>query len=78
MTQGAKAWIMFDGSLTPPGVYVSDDRATVEAPLSLAGWFPPVPKVNGADEAQNGSLRITLSPRRCMDPRGRIPNFEEE
>lgn len=37
MTVGRKAWVMFPPSVTPPGVFVSADRAEVEAPLSLAG-----------------------------------------
>ncbi|KAI5479766.1 transcription factor jumonji/aspartyl beta-hydroxylase domain containing protein [Pseudohyphozyma bogoriensis] len=39
VTAGLKAWVMFPPEVTPPGVFVSDDRATVEAPLSLAEWF---------------------------------------
>lgn len=37
VTIGAKAWICFSPDIIPPGVFVSEDRSNVEAPLSLAG-----------------------------------------
>lgn len=37
--RGSKYWIMFPNSLTPPGVYVSDDQSEVTSPLSIAEWL---------------------------------------
>lgn len=37
--RGSKYWIMFPNSVTPPGVYVSDDQSEVTSPLSIAEWL---------------------------------------
>lgn len=37
--RGSKYWIMFPNSITPPGVYVSDDQSEVTSPLSIAEWL---------------------------------------
>jgi hypothetical protein len=37
--QGEKYWIMFPPTVTPPGVFVSDDQAEVTSPLSIAEWL---------------------------------------
>ena len=37
---GAKYWIMFPGSTTPPGIYVSStDQSDITSPLSVAEWL---------------------------------------
>lgn len=37
--RGSKYWIMFPNSVTPPGVYVSDDQSEVTSPLSICEWL---------------------------------------
>lgn len=37
--RGSKYWIMFPNSITPPGVFVSDDQSEVTSPLSIAEWL---------------------------------------
>lgn len=37
--RGSKYWIMFPNSITPPGVYVSEDQSEVTSPLSIAEWL---------------------------------------
>ena len=37
--RGSKYWIMFPGTTTPPGVYVSADQSEVTSPLSIAEWL---------------------------------------
>lgn len=37
--RGSKYWIMFPNSITPPGVYVSDDQGEVTSPLSIVEWL---------------------------------------
>lgn len=37
--RGSKYWVMFPNSVTPPGVYVSDDQSEVTSPLSIAEWL---------------------------------------
>ncbi|KAK5939747.1 hypothetical protein PMZ80_008129 [Knufia obscura] len=37
--RGSKYWIMFPNSVTPPGVYVSDDQSEVTSPLSITEWL---------------------------------------
>lgn len=39
VVRGSKYWIMFPNSVTPPGVYVSDDQSEVTSPLSIAEWL---------------------------------------
>lgn len=39
VVRGSKYWIMFPNSVTPPGVYVSDDQGEVTSPLSIAEWL---------------------------------------
>lgn len=39
VVRGSKYWIMFPNSITPPGVYVSDDQSEVTSPLSIAEWL---------------------------------------
>lgn len=36
---GSKRWIMFPPSVTPPGVFPSEDGATVTAPVSVLDWL---------------------------------------
>lgn len=37
--RGSKYWIMFPGSMRPPGVFVSQDQSEVTSPLSIAEWL---------------------------------------
>ena len=37
--RGSKYWIMFPGSMLPPGVFVSEDQSEVTSPLSIAEWL---------------------------------------
>lgn len=37
--RGSKYWIMFPGSILPPGVFVSEDQSEVTSPLSIAEWL---------------------------------------
>lgn len=39
VVRGSKYWIMFPNSVTPPGVYVSEDQGEVTSPLSIAEWL---------------------------------------
>ena len=39
VVRGSKYWIMFPNSVTPPGVYVSDDQSEVTSPLSITEWL---------------------------------------
>ena len=37
--RGSKYWILFPGSILPPGVFVSPDQSEVTSPLSIAEWL---------------------------------------
>ena len=37
--RGSKYWIMFPQSITPPGVFMSEDQSEVTSPLSIAEWL---------------------------------------
>lgn len=39
VVSGSKYWIMFPDSVTPPGVYTSEDQSEVTSPLSIAEWL---------------------------------------
>jgi hypothetical protein len=46
--RGSKYWIMFPPSVTPPGVFMSEDQSEVTSPLSIAEWL-----LTFHDEARN-------------------------